>query len=175
VQQTYFNPNGFQYKKDLPPIAVLAKNILEEKENQSNRQATIRQQEKDKKKKIENTMLAFSSSILPAADGCHPDITIGTKSNKLMKFDSFKALQRDMGPGTATDGTGETMVTMPSMDDEHEDVDNDDDSYDYNAAPFGTKVDEDGTRHYTTADGKKDVSFKKNAPQNGKLCRFSSN
>ena len=62
---------------------------------------------------------------------------------------------------------------MPSVENEQED-DDDDDDHDYNAAPFGTKVDEDGTRHYTTADGKKDVSFKKNAPQNGKLCRFSS-
>jgi hypothetical protein len=29
------NPNGFQYKNDLPPVAVLAKKILEEKANQS--------------------------------------------------------------------------------------------------------------------------------------------
>ena len=177
MKQTYFNPNGFQYKKNLPPITVLAKNILEEKKNQSTSQATKRKHEQDKKNKTENTMLAFSSSILPAADGCHPSITVGTKSNKLMRFDSFKALQRDMGPGTATDGTGETILTMPSVENEQEDDDDDDDDdddHDYNAAPFGTKVDEDGTRHYTTADGKKDVSFKKNAPQNGKLCRFSS-
>jgi hypothetical protein len=173
VQQTYFNPNGFQYKKNFPPIAVLAKNILEEKENQSTSQAIKRKLAEDKKNNTESTMLAFSSSILPAADGCHPSITVGTKSNKLMKFDSFKALQRDMGPGTATDGTGETILTMPSVENEHKD-DDDDDDHDYNAAPFGMKVDEDGTRHYTTADGKKDVSFKKNAPQNGKLCRFSS-
>ena len=53
-------------------------------------------------------------------------------------------------------------MTMPTFDDEQED-DNDDD----NPAPFGMKVDDDGTCHYTAADGKKDISFKKNAPQNG--------
>jgi hypothetical protein len=76
----------------------------------------------------------------------------------------LKALQRDTG--TTTDG--ETMMTMPSFDDEQED-DNDDDNDDDNPAPFGMKVDDDGTRHYTTEDGTKDISFKKNAPQNGKL------
>ena len=89
MKQTYFNPNGFQYKKNLPPIAVLAKNILEEKENQSTSQATKRKHEQDKKNKTENTMLAFSSSILPAADGCHPSITIGTQSNKFKKLKLF--------------------------------------------------------------------------------------
>ena len=56
---------------------------------------------------------------------------------------------------------------MPTFDDEQED-DNDDD----NPAPFGMKVDDDGTRHYTAADGKKDISFKKNAPQNGEHYSF---
>jgi hypothetical protein len=54
VQQTYFNPNGFQYKKNFPPIAVLAKNILEEKENQSTSQAIKRKLAEDKKNNTES-------------------------------------------------------------------------------------------------------------------------
>jgi len=146
------------FKKDLPPIALLAKKILEEKENQTASLSLIRFNEKAKKKKINDTLEAFTDNILPPADGCHPSITIGTQSNKFKKFDSFKALQRDTCTGNTTDGE----MTMPTFDDEQED-DNDDD----NPAPFGMKVDDDGTRHYTTADGKKDISFKKNAPQNG--------
>jgi hypothetical protein len=59
------------------------------------------------------------------------------------------------------------MVTMPSMDDEFDDEEDDDDDNDL--LPFAPEVDEDGTKHYTTADGKKTLSYKKNAPQNGKL------
>ena len=117
----YFSHTDFQHKKDLPPVAVLAKNIVMEKENQFKSQATKRKYEQVKKNRVDNTMLAFSNNILPAAEGCHPSITIGTKSSKLMKYDSLNALQRDMSRGTATDGTGETIVTMPSMDDEFED------------------------------------------------------
>ena len=51
VQNTYFNPNGFMFKKDLPPIALLAKKILEEKENQTASLSLIRFNEKAKKKK----------------------------------------------------------------------------------------------------------------------------
>ena len=55
------------------------------------------------------------SRWVPAADGCHPSITIGTKSSKLMRYNSVNALQRDISRGAATDGTGDTMVTMPSI------------------------------------------------------------
>jgi hypothetical protein len=51
VQHTYFNLNGFQHKKDLPSLAVLAKNTLEEKKSQSTSQAIKRKYEKDKSKK----------------------------------------------------------------------------------------------------------------------------
>lgn len=54
---------------------------------------------------------------------CHPSITIGTPSNKIKRFDNFNSLQRDTGPGSATDG--ETMIAMPSIDDEHDDDDDD--------------------------------------------------
>jgi hypothetical protein len=167
VATNYFSHTDFQHKKDLPPVAVLAKNIVMEKENQFKSGATKRKHEMNKKKRVDNTMVAFSNNILPAAEGCHPSITIGTNSSKLMKYDSLNALQRDMSRGTATDGTGETMVTMPSMDDEFDDEEDDEDDNDL--LPFAPEVDEDGTKHYTTADGKKTLSYKKNAPQNGKL------
>ena len=161
----YFSQTDFQHKKDLPPLAVLAKNIVMEKENQFKSQATKKKHEQVKKNRVDNTMLAFSNNILPAAEGCHPSITIGIKSSKLMKYDSLNALQRDMSRGTATDCFGETMVTMPSMDDEFDDEDDDDNDL----LPFAPEVDEDSTKHYTTADGKKTLSYKKNAPQNDKL------
>jgi len=48
---------------------------------------------------------------------------------------------------------------MPSID---EDQENDGDGdHNYDTAPFGMEVDEDGTRHYTTADRKKNLFFKK--------------
>ena len=163
VEKTHFNPNSFSWKKDLPPVAELAKKFLEEKKNQTNSQALKR---KHGKQRIDDTMLAFTDIILPAADGCHPSITIGATSN-IKQFDSFNRLQR--GPGTTTDG--ETMIMMPSMDDEHDD----DDDHDDNLPPFPPEVDEDGTKHFTTVDGNKTLSYKKNAPQNGKLYRFSCN
>jgi len=42
-------------------------------------------------------------------------------------------------------------------------MDDDDDDDDDDLPPFAP----DGTKDYTTADGKKTLSFKKNAPQNG--------
>jgi hypothetical protein len=39
VERTYFNPNYFCWKKDLPPVAEIAKKILEEKKNQTKSQA----------------------------------------------------------------------------------------------------------------------------------------
>ena len=173
VEKTHFNPNSFSWKKDLPPVAELAKKILEEKKNQTNSQALKRKHKKDRKQRIDDTMLAFTDNILPAADGCHPSITIGATSNKIKQFDSFNRLQR--GPGTTTDG--ETMITMPSIDDEYDNDDNndDDDDHDDNLPPFAPEVDEDGTKHYTTKNGRKTLSYKKNAPQNGKLYRFSCN
>ena len=168
VERTYFNPNSFSWKKDLPPVAEIAKKILEEKKNQTNSQALKRKIEQDKKDRLNDTMVAFTDNILPPADGCHPSITIGNQSSKIKRFDTFNPLQRGTGPGTATDG--ETMITMPSMDEENDDDDEDDD-----LPPFAPEVDEDGTKHYTTADGKKTLSYKKNAPQNGKLYRFSCN
>ena len=107
----------------MPPVAELAKKIVEEKKNQTNSQALKRKHEKDRKQRIDDTMLAFTDNILPAADGCHPSITIGATSNKIKQFDSFNRLQR--GPGTTTDG--ETMITMPRKNDEHDDDDDDDD------------------------------------------------
>ena len=61
----YFSQTDFQHKKDLPPVAVLAKNIVMEKENQNNSLATKRKHDQGQKKKVEDTMLAFSNNILP--------------------------------------------------------------------------------------------------------------
>ena len=142
---------SFTRKKDLPPVAVLAKKILEEKTNQTPSQTVKRKFEVDKAKNRWYDACFIEWHLT----GCryHPSITIGTHSNKLKKF--------GMGPGTTTDD--KTMLTMPSIDVEQED--NNDDNYDKNPAPFGINVNEDGTRHYTTADCKKSLSFKKNAPQ----------
>jgi len=113
VEHTYFNPNGFQYKKDLPPVAVLAKKILEEKANQTSSESLKIQFERKRKEQKTDTMLAFSNNILPPADGCHPSITIGGQSNKIQRFDSLNPLRRDTNP-SITDG--ETLLTMPSID-----------------------------------------------------------
>jgi len=156
VEHTYFNPNGFQYKKDLPPVAVLAKKILEEKANQTSSESLKIQFERKRKEQKTDTMLAFSNNILPPADGCHPSITIGGQSNKIQRFDSLNPLRRDTNP-SITDG--ETLLTMPSID---EDQENDGDGdHNYDTAPFGMEVDEDGTRHYTTADRKRIYFSKK--------------
>ena len=124
----------------MPPVSELAKKIVEEKKNQTNSQALKRKHEKDRKQRIDDTMLAFTDNILPAADGCHPSITIGATSNKIKRFDSFNRLQR--GSGTTTDG--ETMITMPSMDDEYDNDDNnDDDDHDDNLGfqtPYNSRV-----------------------------------
>ena len=128
-----------------------------------NRVTTKRKHGKERKQRKDDTMLAFSKDILPYADGCHPSISIGSQSSKLQKFDSLNPLRRDTNPGTATDG--ETMLTMPSFDEEQENDDEENEEVN-SRAPFGT-------RNYTTADGIKTLSYKKNAPQNGKLYRFS--
>jgi len=138
VERTYFNPNYFCWKKDLPPVAEIAKKILEEKKNQTNSQALKRKIEQDKKDGLYDTMVVFTDNILPPADGCHPSITIGTQSNKIKRFDTFNPLQRGTGPGTATDG--ETMITMSCMDEENDDDDDGDDDI----PPFAPEVDEDG-------------------------------
>ena len=170
VQTTYFNPNGFAWKKNLPPVAELAKKIVEEKEQQLNRVTMKRKHDKERKQRKDDTMLAFSKDILPYADGCHPSISIGSQSSKLQKFDSLNPLRRDTNPGTATDG--ETMLTMPSFDEEQEnDVEENEEVN--NRAPFSMDVEEDGTRNFNTKDGTKTLFYNKNAPQNGKLYRFS--
>ena len=169
VQKIYFNPTDFIWKKDVPPVAELARKIMEEKDNQTKSQSLKRQHEKDKKQRLEDTMLGFTDSILPTADGCHPSITIGTQSQKIRRFDTHNPLRRDTLT-TTTDG--DTMITMPSIDD---DLDDDDEEEDESTAPFAPEVDEDGTKHFTTVDGRKTLSYKKNAPQNGKLYRFSCN
>ena len=117
MEHTYFNPNGFQYKKDLPPVAVLAKKILEEKANQTSSESLKRLFEKKRKEQKTDTMLAFSNNILPLVDGCHPSITIGGQSNKIQRYDSLNPLRRDTNP-SITDG--ETLLTMPSIDEDQE-------------------------------------------------------
>jgi hypothetical protein len=64
------------------------------------------------------------------------------------------------------------MLTSTSIDEDQEDVGDGD--HNDNTAPFGMDVDEDGTRHYTSADGKNNLFFKKNTPQNGKLLYIDS-
>ncbi len=55
---------------------------MDEKYNHTNAEILKKKHESDKKTKIDYTMLSFTSSILPAAEGCHPNITIGPRSNK---------------------------------------------------------------------------------------------
>ena len=98
---------------------------------------------------------------MPTADGCHPSITIGTESQKIRRFDTLNPLRRDTLTAT-TDG--DTMITMPSIDD---DLDDDDEEEDESTAPFALEVDEDGTKNFTTKDGRKTLSYK--------LYRFSCN
>ena len=85
----YFSHTDFQHKKDLPPVAVLAKNIVMEKENQFKSQTTKRKHEQVKKNRVENTMLAFSNNILPAAEGCHPSILWLDPPDRKCRMDAF--------------------------------------------------------------------------------------
>ena len=64
VERTYFNPNSFSGKKDLPPVAeIVKKKMLEEKKNQTNSQALKRKIEQDKKDILNDTMVAFTDNI----------------------------------------------------------------------------------------------------------------
>ena len=70
---------------------------MDEKYNQTNAEELKRKHAKDNKAKIDDTMLSFTSSILPAAEGCHPNITIGPRSNKMDRFNSYNPLQIERG------------------------------------------------------------------------------
>ena len=53
---------GRIWKKDLPPIALLAKKIMEEKANQTTSQALKRRHEKDRKQKKMMRCLLFQKT-----------------------------------------------------------------------------------------------------------------
>ena len=71
---------SFTRKKDLPPVAVLAKKILEEKTNQTPSQTVKRKFEVDKAK-IDDMMLALSNDILPAADTIRALLSVPTATS----------------------------------------------------------------------------------------------
>ena len=143
---------------------------MNEKNNQTNAEELKRKHAKENKAKIDDTMLAFSTSILPAAEGCHPSITIGPRSNKMDRFNGYNPLQIERGTGDdKNDGDNDS-------DDDDEDEDEDDDVKEHNEKAsaeskrprYVVAVDEDGTRRYKTDDAMKEISYRKNAPQNGK-------
>ena len=142
---------------------------MDEKYNHTNAEILKKKHESDKKTKIDDTMLSFTSSILPAAEGCHPNITIGPRSNKMDRFNSYNPLQIERGTVSNQDDVKNDDDDEDDEDEEEdEDRDVDDDKHDVKKARYEIGVDEDGTRRYTTADGKKEISYRKNAPQNGK-------
>ena len=143
---------------------------MDEKCNHTNAKILKKKHASDNKTKIDDTMLSFTSSILPAAEGCHPNITIGPRSNKMDRFNSYNPLQIERGTVSNQDDIKNDGDDEEDGDDEDEDEDRDvdDDKLDAKKARYEIGVDEDGTRRYTTADGKKEISYRKNAPQNGK-------
>jgi len=163
----FFPDTDRSWKKNWPPIVELTWKMMNEKKEQTSSGILKRQHEKERKQRLDDTMLGFQSNILPSADGCHPNITIGTHSNKIDRFNALNPLQLEK---TATDDDEDERVLPMKSDD-------DDDEYEEpvkagtKRASYGTQVDDDGTRHYTTADGTKNISYKKNAPQNGKLIQ----
>ena len=144
--------------KTLPPIAELTFKMLKEKKEQSDKDTLKRKYEADNKTKIDDTMLGFQHTILPTADGCHPHITMSARSNKIDRFNSINPL--------LTDADGETYDDGGDGEDDDDDGDDDDGKTSANKK-FITKIDDDGTTHYKTKDGIKDVYYRKNAPQNG--------
>ena len=49
---------------------------MDEKCNHTNVEILKKQHASDNKTKIDDTMLSFTSSILPAAEGCHPSLLV---------------------------------------------------------------------------------------------------
>ena len=130
--------------KTLPPIAELTFKMLKEKKEQSDKDTLKRKYEADNKTKIDDTMLGFQHTILPTADGCHPHITMSARSNKIDRFNSINPL--------LTDADGETYDDGGDGEDDDDDGDDDDGKTSANKT-FITKIDDDGTKHYKTADG----------------------
>jgi hypothetical protein len=68
--------------------------MMDEKYNQTNAEELKRKHAKDSKTKIDDTMLAFTSSILPAAEGCHSRLDMhlldnsGNRSVKVTHIDA---------------------------------------------------------------------------------------
>jgi hypothetical protein len=60
--------------------------MMDEKYNQTNAEELKRQHAKDSKTKIDDTMLAFTSSILPAAEGCHSRLDMHLLDNSGNRF-----------------------------------------------------------------------------------------
>jgi hypothetical protein len=156
VKKNFFPDTDFSFMKTLPPIAELTFKMLKEKKEQSDKDTLKRKYEADNKTKLDDTMLGFQHTILPTADGCHPHITMSARSNKIDRFNSINPLLTD----------GETYDDGGDGEDDDDDGDDDDGKTSANKT-FITKIDDDGTTHYKTKDGIKDVYYRKNAPQNG--------
>ena len=137
--------------------------MVDEKNNQKNSEKLKRKHEKEGKQRIDDTMLGFQADILPAANGCHPNITIGPRSNKIDRFNGYNPLQLENNQGDDDD-----VDDVDNIDDVDDDEYVDKASAEVKRVPYEIGVDEDGTRRYKTADGKKVISYRKNAPQNGK-------
>ena len=68
---------------------------MDEKKKQTESAILKRKHDQAGKQKIDDTMLGFQSIILPGADGCHPNISVGTQSNKIDRFNSINPLRLD--------------------------------------------------------------------------------
>ena len=187
MQRNYFPDTDRMFKKDFPPVVLLTWTMMNDKKNQTDSASLKRKHALLGKQKLDDTMLGFQAHILPAADGCHPSITLGTQSNKINKFNAYNPLKML--------STGEDDEDCDDDADPDADPDADADDEDYNdkagsgtskassnkagsrstKTPYDIGVDDDGTSHFYTADGIKDISYRKNAPQNGKLYQLSYN
>jgi len=62
------------------------------KEGTDGKGASEKKHEIEGKNKLNDTMLGFQNVILPSAEGCHPNITIGAQSKKLDRFNAVNPL-----------------------------------------------------------------------------------
>ena len=88
------------WKKDWPPVVALTYKMMDEKKKQTESAILKRKHDQAGKQKIDDTMLGFQSIILPGADGCHPNISVGTQSNKIDRFNSINPTR--MSPVTTS-------------------------------------------------------------------------
>jgi hypothetical protein len=79
IQRNFFPETDRVWKKDWPPVVALTYSMMITKKEQTEKALLKRKHEIEGKNKLDDTMLGFQNVILPTAEGCHPNITIGAQ------------------------------------------------------------------------------------------------